>query len=479
MLAAVGVLAVLGAGSAYAVADAAGRVPGLLTDDPVPQAYPALGSAPGAALAARPPVAPAGSAPLDDDAPAPDPDALRATLQPLLAASELGPRVGASVLDAGTGEVLLADGDGTGYEPASVAKLLTAAAALEQLGPDHVTTTRAALGTDSGTDTGELYLVGGGDLLLGAGAGDPTAVVGRAGLADLADQVAAGLLAQGTTTVRLRLDDSVLAGLGWGPALGPGVSAGDLANGFVAPVTGLAVDVGRRTRENYAQRVEDPGVSAAQAFAAALGQRGVGVQGPVTRALLPEGAAELGSVASAPLSEVVGYTLTASDNTVADALARLVAVDTGATPDFAGSGRAVLDVVAGLGVPVDGLALADGSGLSDGSLLSPRSLTGVLAAASSAEHPRLRSLVTGLPVAALTGTLVDRFDATATARTAQGVVRAKTGSLTGTSSLAGTVVDADGRLLVFAVLVDATPATVPARAPLDEVAAALARCGCP
>ncbi len=479
MLAASCVAAVLAAGSAYAAADVRGELPGPLTDDPVPQAYPAFGSAPGAALAAQTPGPPAGSAPLDDDAPAPDPDALRATLGPLLAASGLGPRVGVSVLDATTGEVLLAQGDGTGYEPASVAKLLTGAAALERLGPDHATTTRAALDLGTGATPGELYLVGGGDLLLGAGAGDRTAVVGRAGLADLADQVAAGLAARGATTVRLRLDDSVLGGLGWGPALGPGVLAGDVANGFVAPVTGLALDVGRRTRENYAQRVEDPGVSAAQAFAAALGERGVGVQGPVTRALLPEGAEELGSVASAPLSEVVGYTLAASDNTVADALARLVAVDTGATPDFAGSGRAVLDVVAGLGVPVDGLALADGSGLSDGSRLSPRSLTGVLAAASSAEHPRLRPLVTGLPVAALTGTLVDRFDATATARTAQGVVRAKTGSLTGTSSLAGTAVDANGRLLAFAVLADATPATVPARAALDEVAAALSRCGCP
>ena len=57
-------------------------------------------------------------------------------------------------------------------------------------------------------------------------------------------------------------------------------------------------------------------------------------------------------------------------------------------------------------------------------------------------------------------------------------MRAKTGSLTGTSSLAGAVVDADGRLLVFAVLADAVRGTASARSALDEVAAELARCGC-
>ena len=95
--------------------------------------------------------------------------------------------------------------------------------------------------------------------------------------------------------------------------------------------------------------------------------------------------------------------------------------------------------------------------------------------AASTDHPQLRPLLTGLPVAALSGTLAERFDESAGAA---GWVRAKTGSLRGVTSLAGTVQDADGRLLVFAVLADAVPATTAARDAVDSVAAALVACGC-
>ena len=304
-------------------------------------------------------------------------------------------------------------------------------------------------------------------------------MVGRAGLADLADQVAAELTASGTTTVRLRLDDSVVGGLGWGQALGPGVGAPDLANGFLAPLTGLAVDVGRTRRENYAPRVADPGTAAAAAFAVALGERGVAVGGTATRARAPEGLQELGSVESAPLADVVGYTLAASDNTVADALARLVAVETGETVDF----RRQRPRRPGRGRGARRPRRRPGAGRRQRPVrrVPAQPAQPHRGARRRGRRPTTRTCarcVTGLPVAALNGTLVDRFDGSNRARAAQGLVRAKTGSLTGTSSLAGTVVDADGRLLVFAVLADAVRGTASARSALDEVAAELARCGC-
>jgi D-alanyl-D-alanine carboxypeptidase/D-alanyl-D-alanine-endopeptidase (penicillin-binding protein 4) len=56
-------------------------------------------------------------------------------------------------------------------------------------------------------------------------------------------------------------------------------------------------------------------------------------------------------------------------------------------------------------------------------------------------------------------------------------IRAKTGSLTGVSSLAGVVTDTDGKLLVFALMSNgASPVVV--RPLHDAMAAELSRCGC-
>jgi D-alanyl-D-alanine carboxypeptidase/D-alanyl-D-alanine-endopeptidase (penicillin-binding protein 4) len=79
-----------------------------------------------------------------------------------------------------------------------------------------------------------------------------------------------------------------------------------------------------------------------------------------------------------------------------------------------------------------------------------------------------------VPVAGFTGTLTER----AADDLAAGLVRAKTGTLTGVNTLAGTAVDAEGRLLAFAFLAEGTPAKEPAESALDRLAATVAACGC-
>jgi D-alanyl-D-alanine carboxypeptidase/D-alanyl-D-alanine-endopeptidase (penicillin-binding protein 4) len=137
----------------------------------------------------------------------------------------------------------------------------------------------------------------------------------------------------------------------------------------------------------------------------------------------------------------------------------------------------VLAAVADLGASVDSAVLTDTSGLGAGSRVPPLVLTEVLSLATSPEQPQLRAVLSGLPVAAVSGTLLERFTGTGE-RGATGVVRAKTGTLNGVSSLAGTVVDTDGRLLVFAAMADKVKSTTAARVALDRVAATLAGCGC-
>ncbi|WP_432577575.1 D-alanyl-D-alanine carboxypeptidase/D-alanyl-D-alanine endopeptidase [Kineococcus arenarius] len=456
----------------YAGLDVADAVPGPLTTTPPPTAEP-LPTAPAAAApdeAPAPVLAPPGTA-----APVPGTTALQERLAPLLADPALGPAPSAVVSDALTGEVLLSLAADAPRTPASVTKLLTAAAALHVLGPGS----RAATTVVRGTSPDEVVLVAGGDVLLSAGTGDPGAVAGRAGLADLAAATADALREAGTGTVAVRLDDALFSG----PAVSPAWGAGDVAAGYVAPVAPLAVDEGRLVPGQDAPRAADPALEAARTFARLLAEQGVAVapadvDGGVARAAADSGAPVLARVESATTAEQVELVLTESDNTLAEVLGRRVALATGRPGTFEDAGAAVAAAVADLGVDVTGVQLQGVSGLGRGTRLPARVLTDLLVLATSDERPELSALLSGLPVAGVTGTLAERYRGESAA--AAGVVRAKTGTLTGVSSLAGYVRDADGRVLAFAVLSDAVPAGASwgARRAEDALAAALAACGC-
>ena len=271
--------------------------------------------------------------------------------------------------------------------------------------------------------------------------------------------------------VDLVYDDSAFRGA----TLGPGWPRSFPAAGVVAPVTALVVD-GARVRPGSLSRVADPARQAADVFATLLRAQGVSVSS-VAKGKRPEAAEEIARVESPPIADIVERMLTDSENNYAEALAHLVGGKSLDAPTFAGGAKATTAALTDLGFDVTGLDLVDGSGLSRSDRIPARLLAAILAAVAKGADPRLSSIAPGLAVAGFTGTLADRFLSPAT-RPGRGVVHAKTGTLTGVISLAGMVQDADGRLLVFALMANNVGSLAGARDTMDLIASRLATCGC-
>jgi D-alanyl-D-alanine carboxypeptidase/D-alanyl-D-alanine-endopeptidase (penicillin-binding protein 4) len=425
--------------------------------------------------------------------PLPSANGLSAGLGPALRNPGLGPSVAAAVADPATGRSLFASRADVPVTPASTTKIVTAVAALAALGPDRRLTTRAVGSGD------RVVLVGGGDPTLTraapagdpgdpSGAGDgyglegPDGAVGADGgggtgypqpasLGTLARRTAAALKSAGVKRVRVDYDASLYTG----PRLGPGWKPGYVPEGNVAPVAALEVDGGRVNPE-FRSRVSDPPRAAAAAFVTQLDRHGVRARlGTGGRA--GGGTRQLAAVHSPPVSALVEHLLTHSDNDVAEALARQVAIKTGNHASFAGAAAGVLRTLGRLGV-AGGVQVSDGSGLSTANRISAAGLVRVLSLAASGKRPELRHALTGLPVGGFTGTLAARYGTGGSARSAAGIVRAKTGTLSGVSTLAGIAYDVDGRLLAFAFMADRAPSAGSAEPALDRLAAAVAACGC-
>jgi D-alanyl-D-alanine carboxypeptidase/D-alanyl-D-alanine-endopeptidase (penicillin-binding protein 4) len=127
---------------------------------------------------------------------------------------------------------------------------------------------------------------------------------------------------------------------------------------------------------------------------------------------------------------------------------------------------------------MQGVRTYDGSGLSRKNRLTPQALLATLRITASDSQPDLREVITGLPVAGFTGSLEWRFEDAP--QRAKGLVRAKTGTLTGVHGLAGIVTDRTGAELGFVAIADrvAVRNTLEARKSIDELAAALGACAC-
>ncbi|WP_144276278.1 D-alanyl-D-alanine carboxypeptidase/D-alanyl-D-alanine-endopeptidase [Demequina sp. NBRC 110053] len=456
---------VLGGVGAYAVADAYDVVPGLITNEAAPVA-PAPFLTAAAVSPAPSPSFPASS--VSADAPVPSRSIVQAAAEQVRADERTGESTNVSVVDALTGDVYADVSASDVQVPASTTKLLTAVGALAALGPDHRMTTSLVWERNSGV----LTLLAGGDMLLAAGAGHGGAGEDANGFAGIGDLVAAALqsadFAPGAP-VSVLVDDSAFEA----EPVNPEWPQYALDQGYIAPATGLAVDIARMTDEHYAPRYPDPSVAAGDVLVAALREAGVQVEGEAERASAPVNGIEVAAVQGAPLSDVLFLLLRDSDNTIAEIVGLVNALETGRATTPAGAAEATRAGLRSIGAPVDGLVLLDGAGFSENNRIAPAHLTGAIVASLDAEPTA--DLLDLLPVGGLEGTVATRFAGT----DAAGVLRAKTGSLTGVTSLAGTVQTADGRLLAFAVLADGMPYGQAApRAAMDELIQTLAGCGC-
>lgn len=386
--------------------------------------------------------------------------------------------VSAEFTDTATGEVLYGRDAARAAAPASGLKVLTAATALRVLGAERTLRTRVVafpLGGGAGT---ELVLVGGGDVLLGAGVSDPDAVVGRAGLRTLAERTVAGMREQGilgdvVLTTDLRLFEDAGLNPAWPDDL--------LRDGFISAVQPLATYGGRTAPGTGQERIPNPAGFAATTFqrhlADVLAETGADVtvtvrdKVPATKRARADvlAATPLGQVVSAPVSEVVAFMLAHSENQVAESLLRVAAAvdDRPATDDGV---AAMLEAsAAALGADPAGLHIVDASGLGEGNRVSAAQLADVVVAV--VRDPGLAVVRDALPEPGEDSTLGDRFLGTP----AQDAMAAKTGTLDNTVSLTGTLDTDDGRVIAFSVIAsDVQGQLEPAREAVDASLVALA-----
>jgi D-alanyl-D-alanine carboxypeptidase/D-alanyl-D-alanine-endopeptidase (penicillin-binding protein 4) len=376
-------------------------------------------------------------------------EALTADLDAILADKALkGADIGVVVRDANTGEVVYTRQSGRRSQIASNMKLVTTAAALDLLGPDHRWKTELV---SNGTRFGPVL---NGDLVL-RGGGDPTMSQQRY------QRLADTLKASGITVVNgaLVIDDTKFDaqpyGVGWawddepfsynaetsaltlspdakfsagtvlvrvkpGAAAGaPAVVSVEPANDHVQVVstatTGTgSISVQREHGTNVIRvsgstsvettrlsTVKDPAGLVTSVFRKALKQNGIFVAGGVRRSKAPADAAVLASDESAPLSALNVPLLKDSNNMLAEVLVKT------AGGSFSDGVRRLSTTWPGLGVDPGSAEVFDGSGLSRMSQFAPDDLASILIRARS--RPWFGAWQAALPVAGVDGTLVNRM----------------------------------------------------------------------
>lgn len=155
------------------------------------------------------------------------------------------------------------------------------------------------------------------------------------------------------------------------------------------------------------------------------------------------------SSTSPTLQKILDWTLTWSDNLLAERIARLASVAAGNTLDDEGVAITFNQMLEQMGISTSSLVVKDASGLSKENRVTAKQISQLLMVIY--HDPKFIPLIKGLPVGGVSGTLQHRF--IETAPTAVGLVRAKTGTLNGTTNLAG-YVESGNHQYIFVIIAD-------------------------
>jgi PBP4 family serine-type D-alanyl-D-alanine carboxypeptidase len=177
---------------------------------------------------------------------------------------------------------------------------------------------------------------------------------------------------------------------------------------------------------------------------------------------------------SPPLQKIMDWMLIWSDNTLGNRMAMYASMKAGFGYAESGIEETFVKSLSNLEIDATGLNAVDGSGLSRSNRVSAQMLAELLL--KTYENDKYRTIYGGLPVGGVNGTMRNRF--VTSAPKAIGLVRTKTGFLTGVVSMAGYVQGGD-REYIFVAIADQIPknnsAAKAARVALDKVLAKFAK----
>ena len=323
-----------------------------------------------------------------------------------------------------TGEVIYAKNAHKLHHPASTTKLFTAATALAKLGSDYQFQT--TLYTDESTETqaiGNIYF---------KGSADP--VLQSDDIVKLCDAlVQTGIKSiHGDIVVDETYFDTVREGPGWMWDDKPlRISALSIRN--VEP----DAKTGSRT------------IACGHLLKTILMQKGINIGGQVTTGKVPSDARSIAKHLSPPLADIIKLMNKPSDNWIAEMLFKAIGAEVKGEPGTWKKGReTVTEFLGEIMEEPPAHRFVDGSGLSRYNLLNAELLTKLLIYMYH-NFELMPEYMASLPIAGVDGTLKNRMQG----MYAEKVLRAKTGTLSGVSALAGYTKTADGEVFAFGILI--------------------------